>query len=254
MKKMSFILACSIMTIFFTQTSNAADFASDIAELKKLQANSSGAMAIALKDALDVTTKVKEFISVPNPGGVPFAQRRFLDSKCSAFDGYTIFYYADSAIIEERLGNLAHELTHAVVNEAYNKDFINYANPADMKKILPDAICKNTPPSTVYLMQNEGLRQDNQLNVEATNKLSENALSLIALIPTSGLTKEQQTKIQMQLTSKAATYSYTEYDTCFPQVFIWCYYWNAKKDTKFYKKLEEMANEAATRRKFKARI
>src|SRR6185436_10706750 len=110
----------------------------DLAALRKVRADAKAgtALAVTLDDVLAMASKVQQWVPQSTSGS---ARERF--DGTHKLTGYTVYYQSTEATPEpDRIANMAHELTHAAVNEAHHKDFVNYGNPPDMGKTVPEPV------------------------------------------------------------------------------------------------------------------
>jgi hypothetical protein len=127
------------------------------------------------------------------------------------------------------VGNLVHELTHIVVNEAYGTDFINYPCPHGAKvpdrEFSPKGYCKN-----------EEDRQFKQMSVARNQRNTAKLTELTKWAEASQELKPQQRTDIVTKLNYGIQWPAKEYDTVINQTLVWLYEWNYPLEIKKGKK------------------
>lgn len=221
----------------------------DLKQLEDLKKYSSKTLTAVIEDVLAASKKVEAWQDTPTSGN---AVRRFNADK--KLTGYDVIYQQDAKKADwERLGNLAHELTHAVANEMYDKDFINYANDGTNQKDMPAPVIEKESKSDVWRIKNEDARQGKHLNMPVMNVLIKNLEDLKKLVAGCKLATDKQKLITDKITY-ALPKPHLEYDTCLSQILVWCQFWQTSTSTDFYKKLDTLVADVVARRHGKTAI
>lgn len=239
------VLACALLVSAAAQATPETD----LAALRRVRAAAKpgSALAATLDDVLAVVPKIQQWVPQTTSGS---ARERF-DAQ-HHLTGYTIYYQSTPATPEpDRVANLAHELMHAAVNEAHHKDFVNYGNPPDMGKTVPAGVYSQQTGG-FYALDNAAARQIAQKNTSAEGVLSGKAQTLTPLVASSGYTETQKAALRTKAIY-AASGANSEYDASLTSMLVFCANWGVKTTTPFYKKLEELTNEAHQRRVHNAR-
>jgi hypothetical protein len=224
-----------------------ADFESDKADLiSRRDSVGPGLYRDLLSEAIQSAERVRVWHAVATGG---HAERRFTAEGDVA--GYILHYQANATDATQKIANFIHELTHISVEEAYGSDFVNYANPPSDRGIArPDFGELAVVPrfgQAVKGIKNEEQRQTDRMVAEANKILLENLNALDGLVGQSGLTAEQNTQISSKI-NYGQINVHKEYDTVLNQIYMWCKGWNANPDTRFFKMLEAMVQDAYNRR------
>lgn len=149
------------------------------------------------------------------------------------------------------IGNLVHELTHVLVNEAYNRDFVNYTTKS---KAIPGPVYN----SDGFRMNQES-RQDKWLDVSASlqrakrvNELETLALNIQFSNRSESVEAFREKLIQKGQFNYARTKAHLEYDTVLNQFLVWMHIdWKlaqAPEAKAFMDSLEKACTEARDQR------
>jgi hypothetical protein len=182
----------------------------DLAKLRKMQINMHAAWA--LKNVLLEVLMVAKWPKVMNwekteTSGSAVA---FYDPRTGRPVNYEIRYQGGN------LGNIVHELTHVVVNESYNQDFVNY--PTSGKR----------PPLPEYdnlgRRKNEEGRQRQWMDQKLNDQMGGGLKDLSKTACRAGLPQDKLKQIKDKLLY-GQQYPYIEYDTVLNQILTLMFEW-----------------------------
>jgi hypothetical protein len=144
----------------------------------------------------------------------------------------------------DRIAVLVHELTHVVVNEAYNSDMLNYPVP-----VLTDTERMTTleeTPGREEDIQNARMRKaDREQRNSFMDHVMANVTLLLSQLPRSGLSPERQKMIDTKLRLHTLQRPFHEYDAVLSHLLTWCDKDGADQSSEFYRSLTTMAAQAA---------
>ncbi|WP_437655320.1 RHS repeat-associated core domain-containing protein [Sorangium sp. So ce1182] len=146
---------------------------------------------------------------------------------------------------------LLHEITHIIVNEKYDKAFINHADqgaraPGDPQKTSTPVYVRDS--EEFFGVRNEDAQQANAVNVDAVFALHKNLEAVRDdLRKTAGLSDAQKTFFEDQI-NYGKSKSHIEYDTVINQMYYAAYRWGIDPQSPLYTQLEALARDARTRR------
>ena len=196
-----------------------------------------------LAELLITSNSVSEYFAVTAGAHV---KRTFYHNK--TFRSYHVHYYGNEEDYPKRVANLVHELTHATVNRAYGRDFINYAST---NRRQPPAI--NLGPAVDGIdgtrgMRNEAARQTARINTRSNEIILANRDMAKNFLGFAGLNNRQKTEIAGKLTY-IGFHPHLEYDTCTNQMLTYLVMWKVDRTNKFFRAIERMAQDAYNRRR-----
>lgn len=200
----------------------------DLSSLEKLSVTVDGTLKNILEEVLSCSRKVVDHDSNAKTSGYAARLFKYKDKAAanSALKGYRVVYQGGN------LGNLVHELTHIAVNEAYERDFVNFMCTAQG---APDPDFDPGPGEKYWYMKNEFIRQTYWMNHSDIGPPHAKLNQLIKLAET--IHDEGQKKDLVEKLQYGVLWPHKEYDTVINQVLLWLHKWGYSST-----KISEMKN------------
>jgi len=152
----------------------------------------------------------------PDRGGAAYTTRRFTNGTSPHNESHYHSHVEDEG---KRIGNLVHELTHASIQENFDRDYVHYTNPPRVQVVAPRF------NGAGDRMTNEGDRQAQRRVPDADHKIQVKLEDLQKLTHKSrALSKEQKQWIIERL-SYGIRDPHKEFDTIINQIATQLHYW-----------------------------
>ncbi|TWH43503.1 hypothetical protein CAL7102_07232 [Dulcicalothrix desertica PCC 7102] len=165
-----------------------------------------------------------------HPSQAAYTIRRFNDGVPSTQE---VYYHRDT---ENRLPNLAHELTHVRVQESFNRDYVNYTNPA--RGEVEDATFNEARDR----MRNEDNRQNQRRVPKADNSIQVTLEDLQRITHEDKSLNGDQKRWIIQRLSYGMIQPHKEYDTVINQISVQLHDWEiTSANSKVARKIERLA-------------
>jgi hypothetical protein len=211
----------------------------DLEELAKIRDVDSGStFGKILAEVLGVVPKIQSWKSVPTSGYVVKQNDEDVDGR-----RYLVAYQAANDDPPLRYGNLVHELTHAAVDQAYDREFVDYVADVSHKKRAATA---EEWEAKGYAKENEYLLSY-WSSPEYNDHLTGILVRLSSAADDSGLPKDQVDRIKNALMYGSRSPA-TEFDTVVNQSLTWMHMWGVHRTNAFFKQVEDVAEDARARR------
>jgi hypothetical protein len=213
--------------------------AEDLAEINRIAAREGDStLGKMLAEVVGVAPKCTEWKPVPTSGYVVKRNNADVDNR-----RYLVAYQAANDDDALRYGNLVHELTHASVDQSYDREFVNYEADVSYKKRA----------TTEEEWEAKGFAKENEYLLSYFSRPEYNAhltgilVGLSSAADTSGLPEDQVARIKGALMYGSKSPA-TEFDTVVNQSLTWMHLWGVSHDHTYYKQVEAVAEDARARR------
>ncbi len=236
------------------QPTRVVDTDEDKAMLANLQVDGDTPRYLAdiLGEAIDMLSDINGGLGGRDPIDSPMAYASRVWNPDGTLAYQEVRYRASEPDERKRAGNLVHELTHAKVLKAFNRDYINYTDAPEGDREIPDPIFNGGDPNR---LTNEEAIQTARINSAANQAIVVILQNLITDATNDGALDEATTREINDKLLYGATNPQKEFDTVISQIAVWLSYWDlTPTNSNFAQNLIAQAEENTRTRGLGVRI